>query len=307
MWSQIPLVENDLRVIDFKIIDKDTLMAHWYPAISQNQNPTGAIAFFFGGGWSGGSYTHFNRQALYFSHRGFSTFLFDYRTESKHNVSPVECIKDARSAMRYLKINHNTFNIDPQKIIASGGSAGGHIAAGTGTLNAVNESTDDLSIDPTPFAMVLFNPVFDNGPNGYHGNQAKDIIEADFKCYCTAYQIPNGKWASLFKRSYQQLSPFHNVTTDVPPTLLLFGDSDYLVPVETVKEFEKKMKNLNNICQVAIFNKAIHGFFNGVFEKVNQKNLTQANYFFDTVQAVDDFLVNLKLLESSVDVRDYFH
>ena len=46
MWSQIPIVENDLRVIDFKIIDKDTLMVHWYPAISQNQNPTGAIAFF---------------------------------------------------------------------------------------------------------------------------------------------------------------------------------------------------------------------------------------------------------------------
>ena len=67
------------------------------------------------------------------------------------------------------------------------------------------------------------------------------------------------------------------------------------------------MKNLNNICQVAIFEKAKHGFFNGVFEKVNQKNLTQANYFFETVQAVDDFLVDLKLLESYVDVRDYFH
>ena len=109
------------------------------------------------------------------------------------------------------------------------------------------------------------------------------------------------------KKRYQELSPFHNITTDIPPTLVMFGNCDYLVPVETVKEFEKKMKNLNNICQVAIFDNANHGFFNGVLEKVNQKNLTQANYFFDTVQAADDFLVDLKLLESSVDVRDYFH
>ena len=130
--------------MDFKIVNNDTLKVHWYSAESKDLIPTAAIAFFFGGGWRGGEYTHFQRQALYFSQRGLTTFLFEYRVENRHNTSPVECIKDARSALRFLKLNHSKFNIDPQKIIASGGSAGGHIAAATATLHSINELTDDV-------------------------------------------------------------------------------------------------------------------------------------------------------------------
>jgi acetyl esterase len=299
-------MQKPLKVMDYKIVDNDTLKVHWYAADTKFNNPTGAIAFFFGGGWRGGSYTHFKRQALYFSQRGLATFLFDYRVETRQNTSPVACIKDARSALRFLKKNHLKFNIDPEKIISSGGSAGGHIAAGTGTLQLINESTDDLSIDPTPFAMVLFNPVFDNGPNGYHGSGSKELIEEDFHCYCKSYTLPNGKWATLFKSRYLELSPFHNITALTPPTLIMFGDDDHLVPVETAYEFQTKMKDKGNRCQVLIYNGAKHGFFNGVESKVNEENASQAKYFFDTLQASDDFLVDLKLLESSANVKDYF-
>lgn len=305
-WSQIPKLEKDLKVLDYKIINNDTLKVHWYNAASKNSKPTGSIAFFFGGGWVGGSYTHFQRQALYFSQRGLTTFLFDYRVETRHKTSPIACIKDARTALRFLKKNHLIFNIDPEKIISSGGSAGGHIAAATATLNTVNELTDDLSIDPNPFAMILFNPVFDNGPNGYHGSGAKELIEDDFRCYCKSYNSSNGKWATLFKNNFQDLSPFHNITTQTPPTLVLFGSEDHLVPVETAYEFQEQMKDQGNICQVVIYEGAKHGFFNGVRSKVNETNASSAKYFFDTLQAADDFLVNLNLLASSVDVKDYF-
>lgn len=59
--------------MNFKIDSKNTLKVHWYPAESQDLKPTGAIAFF----WRGGSYSHFQRQVLYFSQRGLTTFLFD--------------------------------------------------------------------------------------------------------------------------------------------------------------------------------------------------------------------------------------
>jgi hypothetical protein len=72
-WSQLPLAEKTLNVMDFKIVDNDTLKVHWYAAESQDKKSTGAIAFFFGGGWRGGSHTHFQRQALYFSQRGLTT------------------------------------------------------------------------------------------------------------------------------------------------------------------------------------------------------------------------------------------
>lgn len=306
-WSQIPKSQKNLEVMDYKIVSNDTLQVYWYPAESDNSEPTGAIAFFFGGGWRGGSYTHFQRQALYFSQRGLTSFLFEYRIENQHNTSPVACIKDARSALRFLKQNHVKFNIDPKKIVSSGGSAGGHIAAGTGTLNSINESNDNFSIDPTPVAMVLFNPVIDNGPNGYHGAGVKKLIEEDFRCYCKSYSISNGKWANLFKNNYQDLSPFHNLSDKTPPTLLLFGSEDHLVPVSTAKQFQEKMKELGNICEVRIYEGAKHGFFNGVNSIVNDKNEAKAKYFFDTLQAADNFLTDLGLLKTPTSVTEYFH
>lgn len=236
-----------------------------------------------------------------------TTFLFEYRNDTRHNASPVECIKDARSALRFLKQNHSFFNINPQNIIASGGSAGGHVAAATATLHSINESTDDLSIDPMPAAMVLFNPVFDNGPYGYHGSGAKDWIEKDFQCHCTAYEIPNGKWASLFKARYKELSPYHNITTQTPPTLVMLGSDDNLVSIETAERFQKQMKDQNNICQLIVYEGAKHGFFNGVRTELTVDKATKAKYFFDTLQASDDFLVDLNFLEKNANVKDYFH
>ena len=306
-WSQLPKMEKALKVMDFKVVNNDILKVYWYESKSQDKKPTGAIAFFFGGGWRGGDYTHFQRQALYFSQRGLTSFLFEYRVDSRHHTSPVECIKDARSALRFLKQNHRKFNINPQKIVASGGSAGGHIAAATATLNTINESSDDPSIDPTPAAMILFNPVLDNGPNGYHGSSTKELIEDDFRCYCTSYKIPNGKWASLFKTSYKKLSPYHNISSKTPATLVMFGSQDNLVPVDTAKSFQKKMKDLNNICHLIIYDGAKHGFFNGVRTKINSENTNQAQYFFDTLQASDDFLVRINILENFSNVEDFFH
>ena len=86
----------------------------------------------------------------------------------------------------------------------------------------------------------------------------------------------------------------------------MFGSQDNLVPVSIAKSFQKKMKDLTNICQLIIYNGAKHGFFNGVRNKLNPGNANRAKYFFDTLQASDDFLVNLNILKKTIKVRDYF-
>jgi len=63
--------------------------------------------------------------------------------------------------------------IDTSRIIASGGSAGGHLAACTALIDEINEETDDLSVSPVPFALVLFNPVVDTGKLGYGQEKLK--------------------------------------------------------------------------------------------------------------------------------------
>jgi hypothetical protein len=67
------------------------------------------------------------------------------------------------------------------------------------------------------------------------------------------------------------------------------------------------MKDLNNICQLIIYDGAKHGFFNGVRTTVTEDNTIKTKDFFDTLQASNDFLVGLNFLEKTANVRDYFH
>ena len=187
----------------YKQIDTTKLyMEVYYPNQVDSSITYPAMVFFFGGGWIGGGRTHFINHAKYFSKRGLVCFLVDYRTKSKNNTTPFESVKDAKSAIRFIKKNASDFCVDKTKIIASGGSAGGHLAAATALIKTYNESTDDLSISPIPNALILFNPVIDNGPGGYGYERIGD--------------------------EYKKFSPLHNIKKGAPPTIIFLGTNEYV-------------------------------------------------------------------------------
>ena len=117
-----------------------------------------AIVFFFGGGWQGGTPAQFAKQCRYFQSRGMVAVACDYRVASRHGVKAVDCVEDAKSAVRWLRASAAGLQIDPQRICASGGSAGGHIAACTGVVSGLDANGEDLAISSVPNAMALFNP-----------------------------------------------------------------------------------------------------------------------------------------------------
>src|SRR5581483_11774750 len=125
-----------------------------------------AIVFFFGGGWTNGKITQFEPQAKYLASRGMVAARADYRVKSRHGVSPRECVEDARSAVRWLRQNATRLGIDPDRIVAAGGSAGGHLAACTALSDGVDAADDDRTVSAKPSALVLYNPVlrFDGIP-----------------------------------------------------------------------------------------------------------------------------------------------
>jgi acetyl esterase/lipase len=82
------------------------------------------------------------------------------------------CIPDAKSAIRWFKQNADELGIDPERIIAGGGSAGGHISLIATNNPGLNDPGDPKEIDTSVAAMVLFNPALS-------GADAKDP-EIDF-------------------------------------------------------------------------------------------------------------------------------
>lgn len=261
VFTLLNIYAQKTELILYKQIDTAKLYmeVHYAHNVAPNSK-TPAMIFFFGGGWVRGDRTHFEHHAKYFASRGLTCFLVDYRTEKKHGVDPFECVKDAKSAIRFVKANAEKFGIDSSKIIASGGSAGGHLAISTALIEKYVHSDDDLSISCKPHALVLFNPVYDNGPGGYAYERIGD--------------------------EYKDFSPLHNITKNTPPTIVFFGTEDPLVPVETAKYFQKTMQRLDLRSELFLYKGQAHGFF-------NYGRTSNNKYYKKTVHEADVFLESL--------------
>lgn len=245
----------------YKTVGDVKLNAYVYkPAGWKASDRRPAVVFFFGGGWTSGSPAQFEPHCQHLASRGMVAITADYRVKSRHNVTPAECVADAKSAVRWVRSQATTLGIDPSRIAAAGGSAGGHIAACTGVLSTFDEPTEDTKISSRPDAMVLFNP-------------ALDIALL----------------ASRLGPNAEKLSPLQHVKAGNPPTIIFHGKSDTTVPYESAERFEAAMKKAGNLCRLVGYDGQAHGFFNhGRGDNAMYKA---------TLEETDRFFVSLKWLE----------
>src|SRR3954471_14028148 len=138
----------------------DTKLNVWiyYPPGHKASDKRAAIVFFFGGGWTNGSPQQFEQHCKHLASRGMVAITADYRVASRHQVKAASCVADAKSAIRYVRKEATRLGVDPNRIAAGGGSAGGHLAACCGGVKGFYESTEDASISSVPNALALFNP-----------------------------------------------------------------------------------------------------------------------------------------------------
>lgn len=196
-----------------------------------------AIVFFFGGGWAGGIKAQFHPHARMLAERGMVAFCADYRTASRHGTTPFACVRDGKSAVRYLRAHADALGLDPDRIVAAGGSAGGHVAACTAVIEGHEEPGEETAVSSRPNAMLLFNPVLDTTERGYGIEKVTEARKTE-------------------------ISPCHHVQPGLPPTLILQGTADTTTPPENADRFTRLMCAAGNRCRVVSFQGERHGFFN---------------------------------------------
>jgi acetyl esterase/lipase len=240
------------------------------------------IVFFFGGGWNAGSPGQFAPQCEYLASRGMVAITADYRVASRHQVKAVECVKDAKSTIRWVRQHAEELGIDPEKIVASGGSAGGHIAACTGVIPGQEASSDDQSVSSVPNAMALFNP-------------AVVLAELDGQKL-----LDPEKAAGMKDRAGldpKLISPAHHVREKLPPTIIFHGTKDTAVPYPTVEAFTALMKEAGNRCELVDFEGQAHGFFNTGRGGNAERLAGESRNYRETMHRLDRFLNSLGYLE----------
>lgn len=250
----------------YKVVGDVSLPAYiWEPDPHKAPSyPKSVAAFFFSSGWDHGQVSQFAPHCVYFASRGMKTIAFDYRVHTRHGTGPHEAMADARSAIRWIRLNAANLGINPGKIVAVGGSGGAHAITSAAMLPGYDDPEDDSSISPAPNALVLFNPVLDTTKSGFGFDRFPDSAAA--------------KAANLLKA----------IAKGLPPMLIMHGTADRVVPFEGSYTFARRMARKKNKCRLIEFEAQGHGFFNF--------NLSFEMYEA-TLMAIDEFLTEAGFIE----------
>lgn len=232
---------------------------------ASSEMPKPAIVFFFGGGWKGGSPLQFVPQAKALAARGMVACVADYRVATRDGVKPADCVADAKACIRWLRSESKRLGVDPDRIVAAGGSAGGHLAAATALLPGLDPDAKGKSVSCGPNALVLFNPALVLAP-------LEGVNLDGFLSQATA---------DRFGCTPAEISPAHYIRKGSVPTLIQHGKADSTVPYASVEKFAELMKQAGNRCELFGYEGEAHGFFN---RPALQK---------ETLEKTDAFLVSL--------------
>lgn len=192
-----------------------------------------AVVFYFGGGWKKGNLDQFKTHSEHLARHGMVAACAEYRVSDLHGTTPIECVEDGRSAYRWLKKHALDFGINPSRIAAGGGSAGGHVALCVSLADDVNATSDDLSVTCDPKLLVLFNPVCDVLSRGNHfGNE--EIASS--------------------------ISPLHLVKSQIQPSTLCYGSADRMI--KEGRAFVQRSRDLGVESELFVAEGEKHAFFN---------------------------------------------
>jgi len=193
------------------------------------------VILFHGGTWRAGDLDQFRYACHYLASRGLVAATANYRmlTKQQRESQPATesykrvCITDAKSAIRWMKEHAAELGIDPQRLIAGGGSAGGHVVL-LATLNpGLNDPGDNLKTDTRVAAYLLFNPAL-------RPDKAPDA----------------------------EVEILQQVKADLPPAIFFFGNQDHGWK-PSADELLQKLKTLGNTnAEMWVAAGQGHGFFN---------------------------------------------
>ena len=223
-FGEINFFEIKPESILYKSIDNIDLNLYVYrPENFDTSKIYNCIVFFHGGAWNTQNIKQFQRQSIYFASRGMIAFIVEYRVTSIHDSTPFQSVEDAKSAIRYIRSNSKSLSLNPQKIAVSGGSAGGHLAAASANISKYDNTDENLMISSKPNLLILFNPILDTTPDAWgYGSFMRRVGN---KITDNPYEI----------------SPIHHISKKTPPTIILTGTNDNLVPVIKINEYKNIM------------------------------------------------------------------
>ena len=239
--SSEPLWERDVPFWTVPDSDRQLLCDIWRPG---NDDVSGlAFVFLHGSGWAAGDKDFLTRP--FFHHltaQGHTVMDVAYRLVPEVDIYGM--IVDVKHAIAWMKANASRYGVDPEKIVLGGGSAGCHLALLAGYTPEHPELTPedlknaDLSVcgiislyGPTDL-LAAYDPWMKQAQSPGRPEEFRYAGRLDMLLGGNPQEIPD---------TYQLVNPATHVHHGSPPTLLMQGDKDLLVPVEATRALYTKL------------------------------------------------------------------
>ena len=236
-----PRIERD---VPFGMVSGGTLLMDVYRPVSANGY---GIVHITGSGWHSAlaataPQQKASRQVEVFGlplvEAGYTVFAINHRTAPLHK-HPAQ-LEDVRRAVRYIRQHASRWGIEPERVGGVGGSSGGHLTLMLGLCDSPGDADDP---DPVNRQNAKLQAIVPWAP-------PTDLILSNGK-------YGSGTLASLFGmrlmerdretsepfRAYRDASPIHYVSQDDPPTLLIHGDADTVVPIRHAEILEERLRS----------------------------------------------------------------
>ena len=231
-----------------------------------SEKPTPILIHIHGGGWANGTKESQGGFSFLFKN-GIAVANVEYRLRDVAKAPAA--IEDVRCALIYILKNAEALNIDPNKIIVSGNSAGGHLALITGLLDNNRLFDKNCKYAPDINIAAIINKY---GVSDITRLQNKGSVR---------------KWIDdkmddiFFLRS---VSPLYHITENSPPVLTIHGDKDQSVPYNQAVILDKKLRKNNVLSKFITVENGGHGKFSKE-EKRNYKE--QVILFLKELNIID--------------------
>lgn len=238
--------------------------------LTPKHNPNGAaVVWVISGGWFS-AHEAINPDAVAeLLRRGYTVFAVVHGSQPKYTIP--EVLEDMNRAVRFIRYHAADYKIDPNRIGITGGSAGGHLSLMQGMAGNLGNPRSRDPVDQTSSrvqAVACFFPPTDFLNYGQKNHNAigrgvlKDFrapfdfeeFDRDLKRYKPV--VDEAKILEIGRK----ISPVTHVSADDPPTLIIHGDADFLVPIQQSQEILAKLKAAGVETQLVVKKGAGHGW-----------------------------------------------
>lgn len=253
---QEPTVRSENLIHEFRTIPNITyLTANNFDAKLDVYRPAAegfhaTLVYIHGGGWVNGSKEQTVLDLIPYLEHGWAVVNVEYRL-ARVSLAPA-AVEDCRCALRWVIQHAKENGFDTNRIVVSGGSAGGHLALMTGMLTPVAgldrecPGSEDLKVA----AIVDWFGITD----------VNDLLDgADMRAYAVAWLGSQPDREQIAKR----VSPLTYVRPGLPPILMIQGDADPTVPYSHSVRLKKALDDAGVPNELLTIPGGKHGGFSG--------------------------------------------